>query len=305
LPQRVVEEFWYCCHFAIGYKCWPVNMQETQSKSPEDLSINLRRPTFELERALAGDWHGGNAFRTAFFNAMSMLFPLGEKFFIDSVRAFRAEIEDQRLLAEITAFQGQESIHRLEHQRYNELLCELRGYDLDAMEEPSRRRQEWVRRNMSKRRQLAGTVAAEHITAIMADAMLRHEDAMRGADPVIAELWRWHGIEETEHKSVAFDVYTAVGGNLKERRQALLFSTWYFFKDTFYNMRLMMRHDRGSGNLREWLKGLNFLFGKPGILRRIIPHYLAYYRKDFHPWQIDNRDLIDNWSREEHHARGL
>ena len=280
-------------------------MQEAQSKSPEDLSINLRRPKFELEQALARDWHGGSAFRTAFFNAMSMLFPLGEKFFIDSVRAFRPDIEDERLLAEITAFQGQESIHRLQHQRYNELLCKLRGYDLEAMEEPSRRRQEWVRKNMSKRRQLAGTVAAEHITAIMADAMLRNEDTMRGADPLIAELWRWHGIEETEHKSVAFDVYAAVGGNLKERRQALLFSTWYFFKDTFHNMRLMMRHDRKSGNWRLWLGGLNFLFGRPGILRRIIPDYLAYYRKDFHPWQIDNRELIDSWSREKHHASGL
>lgn len=279
-------------------------MGTAQSNSPADLAIRLRRPKFEFEAALARDWHGDDAFRTAFFNAMSMLFPLGEKFFIDSVRAYRTDIKDERLLAEITAFQGQESIHRLQHQRYNEKLCELRGYDLDAMEEPSRRRQDWVRRNMSRRRQLAGTVAAEHITAIMADAMLRNANTMRGADPLIAELWRWHGVEETEHKSVAFDVYAAVGGNTKERRQALLFSTWYFFKDTFHNMRLMLRHD-GKSKSVVWLRGLNFLFGRPGILRRIIPDYLAYYRRDFHPWQIDNRDLIDDWSREEHHASGL
>ena len=277
-------------------------MQAVQSKSPENLAINLRRPTFELDQALARDWHGGDVFRTAFFNAMSMLFPLGEKFFIDSVRAYRADITDTRLLDEITAFQGQESIHRLQHQRYNERLCELRGYDLDVMEEPSRRRQAWVRKNLPMRRQLAGTVASEHITAIMADAMLRNADTMRDADPLVSELWRWHGIEETEHKSVAFDVYAAIGGTVKERRQALLFSTWYFFKDTFHNMRIMLRHDGKSKSLRLWLGGLNYLFGKPGILRRILPDYLAYYRRDFHPWQIDNRELITAWLSEQQHA---
>ena len=82
-------------------------MTNKQSKSPESLNFAPRRPDFELAEALAGDWHGGSAFRTAYFNAMSLLFPLGEKFFIDSVRHFRNEIDDPQLLAEITSFQGQ------------------------------------------------------------------------------------------------------------------------------------------------------------------------------------------------------
>ncbi len=51
-----------------------------QSKSPDALTFGPRRPSFELAQALAGDWHGGSAFKTAYFNAMSILFPLGEKF---------------------------------------------------------------------------------------------------------------------------------------------------------------------------------------------------------------------------------
>ena len=35
-----------------------------------------------------------------------------------------------------------------------------------------------------------------------------------------------------------------------------------------------------------------FVFGKPGVLRRILPHYLAWYRPGFHPWQKDDRDLL-------------
>jgi len=31
---------------------------------------------------------------------------------------------------------------------------------------------------------------------------------------------------------------------------------------------------------------------KPGMLTRIIPEYLDFYRPGFHPWQHDNRHLI-------------
>ena len=273
-------------------------MTRTQSKSPHTLKFGTRRPSFDLARALAGDWHDGSAFKTAYFNAMSMLFPLGEKFFIDSVRFFRNEIDDARLLEEITAFQGQEATHRLQHQRYNEMLCERRGYDLDQFERPLRNRMAWAYRELSARRRLAGTVASEHLTAIMANDMLNHKDALAGADSQVAALWLWHGIEETEHKAVAFDVFIAVGGTLRERRQALLMNTYFFFRDTFRNLCIMLGDDGKLWSLREWLAGLQYLFMKPGILRRVFSAYLRFYRKDFHPWQHDNRELIKEWEQD-------
>lgn len=272
-------------------------MTDTQSYSPESLTFGPRRPSFDLAQALASDWHGGSAFRTAYFNAMSMLFPLGEKFFIDSVRFFKDEIDDPRLLKEIIAFQGQESTHRLQHQKYNELLCEQRGYDLDRFERPLRDRMAWAYRELTARRRLAGTAASEHLTAIMADDMLAHQDALSGADPHVAALWLWHGVEETEHKAVAFDVLVAVGGTVRERRQALLMNTFFFFKDTFRIMCLMLKHDGKLWSFREWLTGLKFLLIKPGILRRVFFAYLRFYKKDFHPWQHDNRELIIAWEQ--------
>ena len=68
----------------------------TAPRMPRDGPIRPRHPTFDLEEALAGDWNGGDPFRTAFFNAMSLSFPSGERFFIDSVRAFEPEIRDPR-----------------------------------------------------------------------------------------------------------------------------------------------------------------------------------------------------------------
>ena len=265
--------------------------------SPRDLDFGPRRKSFEIEAALAGDWHGGSAFITAWFNAMSMLFPLGEKFFIDSVRHFADAIEDPRLLREISAFQAQEATHRRQHQRYNELLCKLRGYDLDRIERPERERIDWAYRELTARRRLAGTTASEHLTAILADEMLTRQEPMAGADPAIAELWLWHGIEETEHKAVAFDVHVAVGGTIGERRHALFLNTFFFLKDTMRNLCIMLDEAGKLWSVREWATGFRYLFIKPGVLRRIFFPWLRFLRKGFHPWQHDNRYLIDAWEK--------
>lgn len=268
-----------------------------QSMSPQGLEFGPRRKSFEIEAALATDWHGGSAFITAWFNAMSMLFPLGEKFFIDSVRHFADDIQDPKLLEEISAFQAQEATHRRQHQRYNELLCNLRGYDLERIERPERERIDWAYRELTARRRLAGTTASEHLTAIMADEMLTRKEPMAGADPAIAELWLWHGIEETEHKAVAFDVHVAVGGKISERRQALILNTYFFLKDTMRNLCIMLQQAGKLWSIREWATGFHYLFIKPGVLRRIFVPWLRFLRKDFHPWQHDNRYLIDAWEK--------
>ena len=38
-----------------------------------------------------------------------------------------------------------------------------------------------------------------------------------GTDPVMLDLLRWHGAEEVEHRSVAFDAYMAVDGSYPKR----------------------------------------------------------------------------------------
>jgi predicted metal-dependent hydrolase len=270
-----------------------------QSHSPDGLEFGPRRKSFDIESALEGDWHSDSAFVTAWFNAMSLLFPLGEKFFIDSVVHFEDRIDDPQLEAEIAGFRAQESTHRVQHQKYNELLCKLRGYDLERFEKHERERMAWAYRELSARRRLAGTVANEHLTAIMAHDMLTHDDVLDGANPDIAELWRWHGIEETEHKAVAFDVFLAVDGTVSERRQALLMNTFFFLKDTFRNLCIQLQQQGKLWSAREWATGFRYLFIKPGMLRRIIRPWFGFFSKDFHPWQQDNRELISAWEQEQ------
>ena len=272
-------------------------MNISQSNSPEDHQFSARKPDFDLS-ALSGEWHRGSAFLTAWENAFSMLFPLGEQSFINSVMLFKDQIDDPKLLKEISDFQEQEAVHRMQHLKYNKLLCKLRGYDLEQIEAPLRKRIAWYRENISARRRLAGTVAAEHLTAILADDLLRHKDHFKGSDENIAKIWKWHAVEETEHKAVAFDVHVAVGGTIKERRTALLFTTYYIHKDILKIVCMMLKQNGKLWNLREWFNGFVFLFIKPGVFRRIFISWLAFFRKDFHPWKKDNRNLIGEWETE-------
>ena len=59
---------------------------------------------------------------THFFNALSLLFPAGERFFMDSVRNYRDRIHDPVLRKQVLGFIGQEAMHTREHVDYNDLL---------------------------------------------------------------------------------------------------------------------------------------------------------------------------------------
>jgi len=266
------------------------------SSTPEGVSVEPRHIHFDVSEDLKSFWHGNDAFRTAFFNALSLQFPDGEQQFINAVRLYRDRIDDPKLKQEIRGFIGQEALHSREHKSYNEAL-KARGYDIDAIDRRFLRHMKWVRK-LSPSRQLAGTCGAEHYTAVLANAILKNPEWMAGATPAMRQLWRWHAIEETEHKSVAFDVYRACVGNERLRRIVFLFVTWHFCKYTFLNTCSLLRTDGKLWSMRTWLGGLNFLWGKPGVIRQCLPEFVAYLRKDFHPWQQDNRQLLAENLRE-------
>ncbi|MDZ7785440.1 MAG: metal-dependent hydrolase [Halioglobus sp.] len=268
----------------------------TLSHTPDDVPITPRNNTFDIAACLERDWFDGHAFKTAWFNAMSITFPLGEKFFIDSVRHFADRIDDPKLLKDIRGFCGQEGYHRREHQRYNEVLCERRGYDLQLMEGRLQRNIDLAYKRLSPLKRLAVTAALEHLTAILAEAALSDNDPLIGrAEPAMQALWNWHAAEEMEHKAVAFDVYRAVGGSEKLRRQAMREATLFLLVDVLAGVVHMLRRDGKLWRPRLWYQGWKFLFFKGGVLRRVWPAYREYYREGFHPWQRDTRELLAAW----------
>lgn len=272
-----------------------MSKDQSQSFTPADVAIQPRNRQHDLAAALKTDWMRKDVFATAWFNAMSITFPLGEQFFINSVRHYRDRISDPKLQEEMRQFFSQEAVHLREHRRYNEMLCELRGYDLEKLEGPLRRRMGWVKKNVPAREQLAGTVAVEHLTAVLAEKALGDSGIFADADPAMRDLWQWHSVEEMEHKAVAFDVYRAIGGTEKMRRAAMRRSTLFLTWDILHGVRHILKSDGKLWSPTVWLSGVRFLFGKQGILRGTWAPYKEFFREDFHPWQEDTSDLITQW----------
>jgi len=270
------------------------------SRTPADVPVIPRNRQYDIACSLKGDWFDGHPFKTAWFNAMSITFPLGEKFFIDSVRHFSGEIDDPKLIDDIRGFCGQEGFHRREHERYNQALCHLRGYDLAYLTERLQKNIELGNKYMSPLEQLAATAAFEHITAIMAESALAEDNPMvNRVDGAMRELWDWHAAEEMEHKAVAFDVYRAVGGSEKMRKSAMRKATLFLLMDVMVGLLHMLRRDGKLWNLRLWGQGWAFLFFKGGILRRVWPAYREYFKEGFHPWQRDTRPLLSAWKHKQ------
>ena len=161
------------------------------STTPKGLQIRPRHMAFDLPQPLPRHWHGGDAFRSHLFDAMSVLFPDGERFFIDSVRHFRERIEDPALKEQIRGFIGQEGHHSREHLEYSQRLRDL-GYDIERIERRVRMRIRFSQKRFSPERQLAATAALEHITAIMADGLLRNPLCMEHAQPKPGQKPPWY-----------------------------------------------------------------------------------------------------------------
>ena len=85
--------------------------------------LTVRRLLIDLEQPVARHWCGGDAFLTAWFNALSMSFPVGEQFFIDSLRRGVKELSPDlhaSFAQDINGFIGQEATHRRIHERFNQ-----------------------------------------------------------------------------------------------------------------------------------------------------------------------------------------
>ncbi|MEK9720496.1 MAG: metal-dependent hydrolase, partial [Quisquiliibacterium sp.] len=225
-------------------------------------------------------------------NALSLLFPSGEKFFIDAVRAYRERIEDPQLASQVRAFIGQEGWHRSVHADYNAWL-ESFGLPASELDARSARKIALIKGKLPPRGWLAATVCLEHFTAIMARDLLSDPSLTAGMHPSMRQLWTWHALEELEHKAVAFDVYKAIGGKYSTRVKAMLFVSANFAIDTLRNLFALLRAEGKLWSPGLWWRGLGFLFGRtPGVFWRTLPGWIAFFRPGFHPWDDDDRALI-------------
>ena len=266
----------------------------SQTKTPQELAIQRRDYQFGRDNPHPRWWMGNDPIATAFYNGLSALFPLGERFFMDSVKSFR-HATDGKLKEQVADFLFQEAMHTREHVVFNKMATDA-GYDIKKLENRAGAILGYARKKRAIY-QLAATAALEHFTAMLAHAVLADPRRFAGAPEEARQMWEWHAMEEIEHKAVAFDTYMAALRNWPGvirwalRSIVMFVATILFFYAVVLNTRDLFRQD-GINTGKSWRRLFGFLFFEPGLLRKVMKSYFSYYRPGFHPWEEDDRALL-------------
>jgi hypothetical protein len=260
------------------------------------MDIPRRDVDLDLDPAsVPRDWFANDTYSTTFLGALSLLFPEGEQFFVQSVKQLRHAVRSPELERQVAGFIGQEAMHGKEHRAFNELLAAHGHAEAPVIEARLRGFLRGVRRRFSPKSQLAITCALEHFTAMLAEQVLRDPRMRDDLDPRVQPLWIWHALEEVEHKAVAFDVYRAANGGYARRTVMMLLTTIVFVVvHAMVHARLMARR-RILHKPWRWARGMTRMWIWPAFFVRLVPAYLAYYRPGFHPGDRDARALVDHW----------
>jgi predicted metal-dependent hydrolase len=242
-------------------------------------------------------WIPGDPSSAHTINVLHLLLPAGERWFVHVYKQALPLIRDARLREDVIGFIGQEAMHS---QAHDDVLPHLKAQGLDPT--PYTAQVDWLFEKLLGDRTLppgrarrwwllerVATIAAiEHYTAFLGDWVLNAEalDA-KGADPTMLDLLRWHGAEEVEHRSVAFDLFVHLDGGYRRRVRTwgIAFATMVFLWQR--GTRFFMANDPtltdGKAAFGDFLRG-----GRQGVLPttgqmlRSIPQYLG---RGYHPSQ--------------------
>ena len=270
-----------------------VATEKSYLNRPKAIGITVRKLQFN-PKAIRRHYFANSPVMSHMLTALSSTFPIGEQFFVHSVRNVRDKVKNEKLQAQITAFIGQEAMHSKAHAEFND-AWRSDDYNLDRFQAWLARKNEYVK-NLHPKIQLAITCAFEHFTALLGGYILRHPEVLATLDDDAVKLWVWHAIEEIEHRAVAFDVYQAVYGDDKIRRMIMRSVTTGFASLTFYSATRLFLQDKAKSlpKVGGNVFGL-YLLGKMFI--QLLPEYLSYFKADFHPSEIDYTKIVNYWKQ--------
>ncbi len=263
-----------------------------RSEVPRDQrpAIKIRRFESQLGQDTPIDWADNNPVSTQFLNAISTFFPGVEHYALESVNKALGQISNPILRREARIFAGQESVHSQEHDDFNHWQ-DQHGLKLTRLTAINEKAFSKISRYSSIRVNLARIVAVEHLFAVVGHALLTNQEILSRMHPDVRPMWIWHAIEEIEHKAVAFDVYQAVSGSYW-LRVLIFFEVLVTIPLWIMTLHLVLLFK--TRQLLNWRSHIGFLYRLigSGFLSQVEWGQLDYLRRDFHPWQTDDRQVL-------------
>lgn len=262
-----------------------------QYQSKQVDSITVRPFSFDFPDDLNPRWVPGQLVRSHFFNGVSLTMPYLEPFLVKTMREASEYITEPRLLEDIRAFNGQEASHYKCHRRLNNLL-KANGYP--ELAEVEKRLDEsykkLLKKNLEKR--LAYSAGFECMTNGFTTWLInKRKHLFGGANPYVTSFWLMHMVEETEHKTVAFDVYMAYSGRYLPRAIGVFHGSFHVIYYGVVGMFTALRKDNvlnERGRILEVTRELLSLTRNVGpfLLRALLPWHNPRCEAD-PQWMLD------------------
>jgi predicted metal-dependent hydrolase len=250
-----------------------------------------RRVAFDLS-ATPVCWIPGDPQTAHTIDVLHLLLPAGERWFVRVFQDALPHLSDEGLRQAVRGFMGQEATHSRAH---DGALAHLAALGVDP--EPFTRRVDWLFEEALARRsgrfwlhhRVALVAAIEHYTAFLGAWVIERSQGLdrAGADEAMMRLLRWHGAEEVEHRSVAFDAARDLGVGWLHRAYAMLQTTVAITYLWVEGTRFLMRADPGARGIRPTWRAFHAAAraGRLPPLRSLIAEIPRYVHPRYHPSQ--------------------
>lgn len=265
---------------------------------PTGVEINPRNVKFDWSQTPL-HWIAGEPVASNVTSILHLILPEGERWFCEVFTEALPYVKDEELAHTMRGFIGQEAIHAESHDKAVTEFLEARGIDtapaLRQFEYFFRRllaprTQRFARTKYNDMVQRLWLIAAiEHYTAILGNFALNCAWDDYDVDPTMADICRWHGAEEIEHRSVAHDVAHYFDSSYLHRCRAMTIALVWLVLLIHRAIGFMCAADPAT-NYSYWRLWREYLRGsRRNILpqlRQIVKFTVMYFKPSFNPESI-------------------
>jgi hypothetical protein len=242
-------------------------------------------------------WIPGHPVSSHLVNLLNVMLPAGERWFVEVFNEALPLIKDPKLAEDVRGFIGQEAMHAEAHDTVMHDYMIASGVDVapllnqiefvfEKVLAPSKTTN--PRRKMNHLIERLWLIAAiEHFTAVLGDFVLNCAWDDYDADPTLTDLYRWHGAEEVEHRSVAHDVATYFRDSYLTRVRAMAVAGTGLYVLFQRGMRFLVMSDPQL-QLSWWqMQRMRMRDSKLGLLPEywnlLFVQTLAYFKPSYSP----------------------
>lgn len=269
-----------------------------KSFDPGPVELHARDVHFDVSDA-ALEWIPGHPVSSHVINTLNLFLPEGERWFVRTFNEALPLVRDEQLASAMRGFVGQEAVHADTHDKA------LRDYLVRGgiNPEPAERQMAWIFRRLLEPRHTDSSrrahknlterlwliAAIEHYTAVLGDFALNSGWSAGGAHPGITDMFKWHGAEEVEHRSVAHEVATYFDDSYLSRIRAMMISIVGLFLVISRTTRYLLKADPDRNYpapqiVVGWLRGVRA--GHVPSLWSVLLTTLPYFSRKYDPADV-------------------